>query len=156
MRERQQLETGLAAQVKFEAELADNAELIELGEAESDEPMVVEAIEGLKSLRKAVEQRRVEALFSGEADPNDAYVEFHPGAGGTESQDWAEMLLRMYTRWGERHRFKVELIEASDGEGAGIKSATLLVKGPNAYGWLKTEAGVHRLVRISPFDANAR
>ena len=156
MRERQQLETGLSAQVKFEQELADNAELIELGEAESDEGMVAEAVGALKALQKAVDNRRVEALFSGEADGNDAYVEFHPGAGGTESQDWAEMLLRMYTRWGERHKFKAELIEASDGEGAGIKSATLLIKGTNAYGLLKTEAGVHRLVRISPFDSNAR
>ena len=156
MRERQQLEVGLSSQTKFETELSDTAELIELGEGEGDEEMVAEAMEALKALQKAVEQRRVEAMFSGEADPNDAYVEFHPGAGGTESQDWAEMLLRMYTRWGERHRFKVELLEASDGEGAGIKSATLLVKGDNAYGWLKTEAGVHRLVRISPFDANAR
>lgn len=156
MRERQQLETGLSSQVKFEQELSDTAELIELGEAEGDEAMVNEAIGSLQTLQKAVEQRRVEAMFSGEADPNDAYIEFHPGAGGTESQDWAEMLLRMYMRWGERHRFKVELIEASDGEGAGIKSATVLVKGENAYGWLKTEAGVHRLVRISPFDANAR
>ncbi|MBX9618575.1 MAG: peptide chain release factor 2 [Hyphomicrobiales bacterium] len=156
MRERQQLEVGLSSQTKFETELSDTAELIELGEGEGDEEMVAEATDALKALQKAVEQRRVEAMFSGEADPNDAYVEFHPGAGGTESQDWAEMLLRMYTRWGERHRFKVELLEASDGEGAGIKSATLLVKGDNAYGWLKTEAGVHRLVRISPFDANAR
>ncbi len=156
MRERQQLEVGLSSQTKFETELSDTAELIELGEGEGDEEMVAEATDALKILQKAVEQRRVEAMFSGEADPNDAYVEFHPGAGGTESQDWAEMLLRMYTRWGERHRFKVELLEASDGEGAGIKSATLLVKGDNAYGWLKTEAGVHRLVRISPFDANAR
>lgn len=156
MRERQQLETGLSSQVKFEQELSDTAELIELGEAEGDEAMVNDAIGSLQTLQKAVEQRRVEAMFSGEADPNDAYIEFHPGAGGTESQDWAEMLLRMYMRWGERHRFKVELIEASDGEGAGIKSATVLVKGENAYGWLKTEAGVHRLVRISPFDANAR
>lgn len=156
MRERQQLEVGLSSQTKFETELSDTAELIELGEEEGDEEMVAEATDALKALQNAVEQRRVEAMFSGEADPNDAYVEFHPGAGGTESQDWAEMLLRMYTRWGERHRFKVELLEASDGEGAGIKSATLLVKGDNAYGWLKTEAGVHRLVRISPFDANAR
>jgi len=156
MRERQQLEVGLSSQTKFETDLSDTAELIELGEGEGDEEMVAEATDALKALQKAVEQRRVEAMFSGEADPNDAYVEFHPGAGCTESQDWAEMMLRMYTRWGERHRFKVELLEASDGEGAGIKSATLLVKGDNAYGWLKTEAGVHRLVRISPFDANAR
>jgi peptide chain release factor 2 len=156
MRERQKLETGLDAQVKLESELKDTAELIELGEADRDEAMVREAMASLDLLSDRVMERRKAALFSGEADGNDTYLELHPGAGGTESQDWAEMLLRMYTRWAERRGFKVELVEASEGEGAGIKSATLLVKGENAYGWLKTEAGVHRLVRISPFDANAR
>jgi peptide chain release factor 2 len=107
-------------------------------------------------LAKRAEQMRLESMLSGEADGNDSYIEIHAGAGGTESQDWASMLLRMYTRWAERHDYKLQLIEESEGEGAGIKSTTLLVKGPNAYGWLKTEAGVHRLVRISPFDSNAR
>jgi peptide chain release factor 2 len=156
MRERTRLETALEAQVKLERDLSDTRELIELGEAEGDESMVLEAIASLETLRDQVVERRTEALFSGEADGNDSYVELHPGAGGTESQDWAEMLLRMYTRWAEKNGYKVELVEASEGEGAGIKSATLLVKGENAYGWLKTESGVHRLVRISPFDANAR
>jgi peptide chain release factor 2 len=108
------------------------------------------------ALAKKAEALRLESMLSGEADGNDTYLEIHAGAGGTESQDWAEMLLRMYTRWAERRKFKVDWLEESEGEGAGIKSATLLVKGPNAYGWLKSEAGVHRLVRISPFDANAR
>jgi peptide chain release factor 2 len=156
MRERTRLEKSLHAQVKLENELKDTVELIEIAEADKDEAMAIEAIGSLKTLGKAVEEQRVHALFSGEADANDSYLEVHSGAGGTESQDWAEILLRMYTRWAEQHDFKAELIERSEGEGAGIKSATLLVKGENAYGWLKTEAGVHRLVRISPFDANAR
>ena len=156
MRERTRLEKSLDAQVKLEAELADTIELIEIAETDKDEAMANEAIDSLKQLNKAVEAQRVEALFSGEADGNDSYIEVHSGAGGTESQDWADILLRMYTRWAEARNFKAELIEKSDGEGAGIKSATLLVKGENAYGWLKTEAGVHRLVRISPFDANDR
>jgi peptide chain release factor 2 len=156
MRERTRLDSALAAQTKLERDLADTIELIELGEADRDEAMVLESINALRSLSEKVQEQRKQALFSGEADGNDTYVELHPGAGGTESQDWAEMLLRMYTRWAERRGFKVDLVEASEGEGAGIKSATLLVKGENAYGWLKTEAGVHRLVRISPFDANAR
>jgi peptide chain release factor 2 len=156
MRERTRLESALQAQVKLERDLNDTRELIELGEAEGDEAMVLEAIGSLETLRDQVVEQRTAALFSGEADGNDSYVELHPGAGGTESQDWAEMLLRMYSRWAEKNGYKVELVEASEGEGAGIKSATLLVKGENAYGWLKTESGVHRLVRISPFDANAR
>ncbi len=156
MREKNRLETALESQVKLERELADTTELIDLAEAENDEAMALDAIAALGTLQTEVIARRKDAMFSGEADGNDAYVELHPGAGGTESQDWAEMLLRMYGRWAERSGFKAELVEASEGEGAGIKSATLLVKGENAYGWLKTEAGVHRLVRISPFDANAR
>jgi peptide chain release factor 2 len=156
MREKTKLEGAIEAQLRLERELSDAAELIDLGEAEGDEAMVLESMAGLATLREDVLARRKDALFSGEADGYDTYVELHPGAGGTESQDWAEMLLRMYTRWAERHGFKAELVEASEGEGAGIKSATLLVKGENAYGWLKTEGGVHRLVRISPFDANAR
>ena len=130
--------------------------LIELGEAENDQKVVAEAEAGLRKLKAEVARRELEALLSGEADANDSYLEVHAGAGGTESQDWATMLLRMYTRWAEQHGFKVDYIEETQGEEAGIKSATVEIKGRNAYGWLKTENGVHRLVRISPFDANAR
>src|SRR5690606_29462259 len=136
--------------------LDDNVGLIELGEEEDDQTVVEEAEAALRSLRGEIAARQIETLLSGEADGNDTYLEVHAGAGGTESQDWANMLLRMYTRWAERRRFKVEVLELHDGEEAGIKSATLLIKGHNAYGWLKTESGVHRLVRISPFDSNAR
>jgi len=136
MRERQRLEQAIGATRAIERELADTAELIELADR--------------------AERDKVAALLAGEADANSAYVEINAGAGGTESQDWAEMLQRMYTRWGERHRFKVELIDHHPGEQAGIKSVTILVKGENAYGNLKTESGVHRLVRISPYDSNAR
>jgi peptide chain release factor 2 len=130
--------------------------LIELGEAEKHEGTIAEAEAALKRLKIEVARRELEALLSGEADPNDCYLEVHAGAGGTESQDWASMLMRMYVRWAEAHGYKVEWIEETEGEGAGIKSATVVVKGHNAYGWLKSENGVHRLVRISPFDANAR
>src|SRR5579872_7525669 len=130
--------------------------MIELGEAENDTGVVAEAEAALTELKKEVARRELEALLSGEADRFDSYLEVHAGAGGTESQDWAEMLLRMYTRWAEKHGYKVEFLEESAGEGAGIKSATLHIRGENAYGWLKSEAGVHRLVRISPFDSNAR
>ncbi|MBB3425522.1 peptide chain release factor 2 [Rhizobium sp. BK312] len=156
MRERQQLDDGISGVRALEQQLADNVELIELGEEEGDADVVREAEEALKALKAEAARRQVEAMLSGEADSNDTYLEVHSGAGGTESQDWANMLLRMYTRWAERQRFKVELLEVHDGEEAGIKSATLLVKGHNAYGWLKTESGVHRLVRISPYDSNAR
>ena len=156
MQERTSLEDALQGIGKVERELSDNVEMIELGEAENDEGVVTEAENALKALKKEVARRELEALLSGEADRFDSYLEVHAGAGGTESQDWASMLLRMYTRWAERHGYKLQLIEESEGEGAGIKSTTLLVKGENAYGWLKTEAGVHRLVRISPFDSNAR
>jgi peptide chain release factor 2 len=156
MQERTALADGLDAVRRIEQELSDQIELIELGEAEKDQSIVGEAEAKIADLRREVEARRLEALLSGEADTNDAYLEVHAGAGGTESQDWAEMLLRMYTRWAQAHGFKVNVVEQSDGEGAGIKSATIEVKGRNAYGWLKTEAGVHRLVRISPFDANQR
>ncbi|QFR32028.1 peptide chain release factor 2 [Ancylobacter sp. TS-1] len=156
MQERGTLEDGLGALERIERELADNVELIELGEAEGDESIVTEAEAALGKLKAEVARRQLEALLSGEADANDSYLEVHAGAGGTDSQDWALMLLRMYTRWAERRGFKVELIEESAGETAGLKSATILVKGHNAYGWMKTEAGVHRLVRISPFDSNAR
>jgi len=156
MQERTSLEDSLQGIGKVERELEDNVGMIELGEAENDEGVVAEAETALKNLKKEVARRELEALLSGEADRFDSYLEVHAGAGGTESQDWAEMLFRMYSRWAERHGYKLQLIEESEGEGAGIKSATLLVKGENAYGWLKSEAGVHRLVRISPFDANAR
>ncbi len=133
--------------------MRDSIELIELGEEEGDTDIVKDAEAALKTLSAEAARRQVEAMLSGEADSNDTYLEVHSGAGGTESQDWANMLLRMYTRWAERQGFKVELMEIHDGEEAGIKSATLLVKGQNAYGWLKTESGVHRLVRISPMTA---
>lgn len=156
MQERTTLDDGLTAIERVERDLADNIELIELGEAEGDEGVITEAANALDGLKAELARRELEALLSGEADANDTYLEVHAGAGGTDSQDWAEMLLRMYTRWAERHGFKVELVDESQGEQAGLKSATVLVKGHNAYGWLKTEAGVHRLVRISPFDSNAR
>ncbi|WP_429930028.1 peptide chain release factor 2 [Agrobacterium vitis] len=156
MRERQQLEDSIAGVRRLEQQMKDNIELIEMGEEEGDESIVKEAEEGLKALKAESGKLQVEAMLSGEADGNDTYVEVHSGAGGTESQDWANMLLRMYTRWAERSGFKVELLEVHDGEEAGIKSATILVKGHNAYGWMKTELGVHRLVRISPYDSNAR
>ncbi|WP_096335412.1 peptide chain release factor 2 [Rhodoblastus acidophilus] len=156
MRERTELEDRLGTLKKFETELDDAVTLIELGEMEDDESAQDEGVEQLKAIKKEAERRQVEALLSGEADANDTYLEVHSGAGGTESCDWARMLLRMYTRWAERRKFKVELIEETSGDEAGIKSATLLIKGHNAHGWAKTESGVHRLVRISPFDSNAR
>jgi peptide chain release factor 2 len=156
MQERTSLEDQLTAIGRIEQELADQLTMIELGEAESDKKAIFEAEEALKRLKAEVARREVEALLSGEADNNDSYLEVHAGAGGTESQDWANMLLRMYTRWAEQHGYKVEYIEETSGEEAGIKSATVQIKGRNAFGWLKTEDGVHRLVRISPFDSNAR
>ena len=156
MRERQRLDEAIAGVRALENELTDATGLIELAEAEGDEAMVDDAETSIAALHTRAETRRLESMLSGEADGNDTYLEVHAGAGGTESQDWAEMLMRMYTRWAERHGYKVEYLEESEGEGAGIKSATVLIKGHNAYGWLKSEAGVHRLVRISPFDANAR
>jgi peptide chain release factor 2 len=156
MRERNDLDDRLSSLVKIEKDLDETLELAELGEADGDEAIVDEAQEALRALREEVTRRQFEALFAGEADGNDTYIEINSGAGGTESQDWANMLLRMYTRWAERHRFKVELMDVTDGETAGIKSATILVKGDKAYGWSKVESGVHRLVRISPFDSNAR
>ena len=150
------LEDRLDSLAKIERDLEDAATLVELGEAEDDQASEAEGIAALRSLKAEGERRQLEALLSGEADRNDSYVEVHSGAGGTESCDWARMLLRMYVRWGERRKFEVELIEETDGDEAGIKSATIIVKGRNAHGWLKTESGVHRLVRISPFDSNAR
>ncbi|MCC0033641.1 MAG: peptide chain release factor 2 [Hoeflea sp.] len=156
MRERQHLDDSINGLKRLESQLSDNLELIEMGEEEGDADIVGEAEAALKELRTEVTRQQIESLLSGEADANDTYLEVHSGAGGTESQDWANMLLRMYTRWAEKHGMKVELLEIHDGEEAGIKSATLLVKGHNAYGWLKTESGVHRLVRISPYDSQAR
>jgi peptide chain release factor 2 len=156
MRERQHLDDAIGAVRKTERELDDNIGLIELGEAEADKGVVADAETEIGRLAKEMSRRQIETLLSGEADHNDAYLEIHAGAGGTESQDWALMLLRMYTRWAERRGCKVDVLEMQDGEQAGIKSATLLIKGHDAYGWLKTESGVHRLVRISPFDSNAR
>ena len=156
MQERTALEEQLTALGRIAQELDDQLTMIELGEAEKDQKAVAEAEAALQNLKTEVSRRELEALLSGEADANDTYVEVHAGAGGTESQDWASMLLRMYARWAERHGYKIEWIEETEGEAAGIKSATIQVKGRNAFGWLKTENGVHRLVRISPFDANAR
>ncbi|MEQ1953449.1 peptide chain release factor 2 [Mesorhizobium sp. CN2-181] len=156
MRERQSLDEGITSIKRLTQALNDNVDLIALGEEEGDEGVVSEAETAIRSLSGEIRARQIETLLSGEADANDTYLEVHAGAGGTESQDWANMLLRMYTRWAERRKFKVEVLEMHDGEEAGIKSATLLIKGHNAYGWLKTESGVHRLVRISPYDSNAR
>jgi peptide chain release factor 2 len=156
MRERQMLDDGIRTVNGVSQALEDNVGLIELGEEEGDQDIVAEAEAAIRALSGEVRARQIETMLSGEADANDTYLEVHAGAGGTESQDWAAMLLRMYTRWAERRSFKVEMLEIHDGEEAGIKSATILVKGHNAYGWLKTESGVHRLVRISPYDSNAR
>jgi peptide chain release factor 2 len=156
MQERTALEDSLSAIGRIEQELDDQTTMIELGEAENDQGVITEAEAALRKLKSEVDRRQLEALLAGEADANDSYLEVHAGAGGTESQDWANMLLRMYTRWAEQHGFKVDYLEETEGEEAGIKSATVQIKGRNAYGWLKTENGVHRLVRISPFDANAR
>ena len=156
MRERTQLDDQVAAIRRMERELDDGTTLIELGEAEGDEASIAEGEEAIRRVRDEGARRQVETLLGGEADSNDTYLEVHSGAGGTESQDWAEMLARMYARWGERRGYKVDVLERQEGEEAGIKGATLLLKGHNAYGWLKTESGVHRLVRISPFDSNAR
>jgi peptide chain release factor 2 len=156
MQERTALENQLTAISRLQGELDDQLTMIELGEAENDARVVGEAEAALRKLKAEVARLQLEALLSGEADNNDSYLEVHAGAGGTESQDWAGMLFRMYMRWAQQHGYKVDLMEETQGEGAGIKSATIQVKGRNAYGWLKTEAGVHRLVRISPFDSNAR
>ena len=156
MRERTRLDDGIGAYLGVEKTLNDNVELIELAEAEGEADVSAEAEKALAGLRDKVAKMELESLLSGEADTNDCYLEVHAGAGGTESQDWAEMLLRMYTRWADQHGYKVEYIEESPGEEAGLKSATIKVSGDNAYGWLKTESGVHRLVRISPYDAAAR
>jgi peptide chain release factor 2 len=156
MTERRRLDEAIAATRAIEIELADTSELIEMAEAEGDEDMASEGVAVLKALATRAERDKVAALLAGEADGNDSYIEINSGAGGTESQDWAEMLRRMYQRWAERHGYKVELIDMNVGEQAGIKNATMLIKGAQAYGWAKTESGVHRLVRISPYDSAAR
>jgi len=156
MRERRRLDEAIAATRAIASELSDTAELMEMAEAEGDEDMIKEGLDSLAALAARAETDKVKALLAGEADGNDAYLEVHAGAGGTESQDWAEMLQRMYQRWAERRGLKVELVDYHGGEQAGIKSATLLIKGENAYGYAKTESGVHRLVRISPYDSSAR
>ncbi len=156
MRERNLLAGRVEGVLSLEREVSDAAELIELAEAEGDAAMVADGLGTLRRAATEAKRREIESLLSGEADANDAFLEVNAGAGGTEAQDWAEMLARMYTRWSEQHGYKIELMEQSEGEQAGIKSATFQVSGPNAYGWLKTEGGVHRLVRISPFDAAAR
>ena len=156
MRERTTLQDRLGSVAKIERELDDATTLVELGEQEGDSETENEGLAQLRALKTEGERRELEALLSGEADGLDSYVEVHSGAGGTESCDWARMLLRMYVRWGERRKFDVEVLEETAGDEAGIKSATIMVKGHNAHGWLKTESGVHRLVRISPFDSNAR
>jgi peptide chain release factor 2 len=156
MRERTHLSDAIGAFRAMERELEDSLTLAELGEAEGDTASVDEAQRNLAALKAHAAKRELESLLSGEADMNDCFLEVHAGAGGTEAQDWAQMLMRMYVRWAEQHGYKVEWLEESAGEEAGLKSATIEVKGPNAYGWLKSESGIHRLVRISPFDSNAR
>ena len=156
MRERRRLDSAISTVREIEQEMGDAVEFVELGEAEGDDEVVQEGLASLEKLARRADADKVQALLSGEADANDTYIEIHAGAGGTESQDWAEMLQRMYSRWAERHGYKVELVDYHAGEQAGIKSATLMVTGENAYGYAKTESGVHRLVRISPYDSSAR
>ncbi len=156
MRERTRLANAVEGVQRIEGEIADTSELIAMAEADGDDAMVADGIAALAAVATEAKRREIESLLSGEADARDAYMEINAGAGGTEAQDWAEMLMRMYTRWAEAHGHKVQLMDSNEGEQAGIKSATLQITGESAYGWLKTEAGVHRLVRISPFDSAAR
>ncbi len=156
MRERRRLEGAIGTVREISTEMSDAIEFVEMGEAEGDDDIVAEGLTSLEKLAERADADKVQALLAGEADANDAYIEIHAGAGGTESQDWAEMLQRMYSRWAEKRGYKVEVVDYHGGEQAGIKSATLLVKGENAYGYAKTESGVHRLVRISPYDSSAR
>ncbi|HEY9581073.1 MAG TPA: peptide chain release factor 2 [Rhizorhapis sp.] len=156
MRERTRLDQAISATKAIQQEMDDTVELMELAEAEGDNALVDEGVVTLEALADRADDDKIRALLAGEADANDTYLEIHAGAGGTESQDWAEMLQRMYQRWGERRGMKVEVVDYHAGEQAGIKSATLLLKGENAYGYAKTESGVHRLVRISPYDSSAR
>jgi peptide chain release factor 2 len=156
MKERTRLSQKIGAVREIEAAMNDNVELIKMGEEEGDASIVAEAEKTLAAVKEKAAKLQLASLLSGEVDANDAFLEVHAGSGGTEAQDWASMLLRMYTRWAEQHNYKVSLLEISGGEEAGIKSATIKVEGEYAYGWLKHESGVHRLVRISPFDSNAR
>ena len=156
MQERSRLERSFENITSLSKDLHDNVELAELAELDDDSELLEAAAQALALVKGKAGQAELEALLSGEADANDCFVEIHPGAGGTEAQDWAEMLLRMYTRWAQAHGKKVEVLEQQSGDEAGIKSATIRVKGENAFGWLKTESGVHRLVRISPYDSSAR
>ena len=156
MSEKNNLEYTLGNFREMMQNLNDLAELAELAEAENDEAVLVDVTQQLETLRETVKHSELEALLSGEVDANDAYLEVHAGSGGTEAQDWAEMLVRMYVRWAEAHSYKTEYVEETEGDVAGIKSVTLRIGGRNAYGWLKSESGVHRLVRISPFDSGAR
>ncbi len=156
MREQKRLENAVGTVREISGEMNDAVEFISMGEAEGDDDIVTDGLKSLEKLADRADADKVQALLAGEADPNDTYIEIHAGAGGTESQDWAEMLFRMYARWGEQRGYKVETVEYQAGDQAGIKSATLLLKGENAYGYAKTESGVHRLVRISPYDSSAR
>ena len=156
MSEKNTLEASLDAYDGYVKSLDDYAEMVEFAESENDEAMLGELQHNLEELQAAVKHAELEALLSGEADANDTYLEVHAGSGGTEAMDWAQMLLRMYTRWAENHHYKVEYIEETEGDVAGLKSATIKISGHNAYGWLKSESGVHRLVRISPFDSAGR
>lgn len=156
MSEKTRLEDAITAYRHQEKSLSDLLELCQMAEDEGDEAMLQESEQQLEALREETRRGELEALLSGEVDANDAFLEVHSGSGGTEAQDWAEMLLRMYTRWAESHHYKIEYVEETEGDVAGIKSATVKISGHNAYGWLKSESGVHRLVRISPFDSNAR
>jgi peptide chain release factor 2 len=156
MRDRNHLSSQIEAVRRLEADTSDTLELIKLAEADGDATLIRDGVSTLRGLAEEAKRREIESLLSGEADRNDCYIEVNAGAGGTEAQDWAEMLVRMYMRWAEQHGYKAQLMAENEGDEAGIKSATLLVTGANAYGWLKTEAGIHRLVRISPFDAAAR
>lgn len=156
MREKNRLERQLSVIDSLQSEMDDAVELLELGAAEGDNEIVIDAEDTLSKLVAVAEKRQLESLLSGEADRNDCFIEVHAGAGGTEAQDWALMLMRMYSRWSEARGFKLQIIEESAGEEAGIKSVTMRIEGENAYGWMKTESGVHRLVRISPYDSSAR
>ena len=156
MQERARLESAFEAINTLTTELADNVELAEMAEAEGDQEMLDEAAAAIAALKAKADTAELEALLSGEADANDCFVEIHPGAGGTEAQDWAAMMMRMYSRWANSRGMKVDVLESQDGDEAGIKSVTLKFKGTNAFGWMKTESGVHRLVRISPYDSSAR
>lgn len=156
MSEKTRLEDAINSYRHQEKSLSDLLELCQMAEDEGDETMLQESEQQLETLKEETRRGELEALLSGEVDANDAFLEVHSGSGGTEAQDWAEMLLRMYTRWAESHHYKIEYVEETEGDVAGIKSATVKISGHNAYGWLKSESGVHRLVRISPFDSNAR